>query len=97
MPAAPTTRVRRHLTIRVTGKVQGVAFRQAIKNMAEGLGLTGYARNNEDGSVTMELEGEESAIEDILRWSWVGPANARVLNVEVEPGSLQHYTAFSTE
>lgn len=90
-------RSREHITIRITGRVQGVMFRQSAQHIAEGLGLTGYVRNNEDGSITLEVEGEPSAIADLLRWSRVGPTNAEVVNVEVEPGSLQYYTSFSTK
>ena len=48
-----------HLKIHVTGKVQGVSYRQAAKKIAGQLGIAGYARNETDGSVTLEAEGSE--------------------------------------
>ncbi len=44
----------KHITIQVNGRVQGVWFRQSVKRMAESLNLVGYAKNNDDGTVTIE-------------------------------------------
>ena len=82
------------MNIRVTGKVQGVFFRTETKNIAEGLGLTGYVRNNPDGSVSIEVEGVPAAIEEMLQWCESGPPAARVSAAETQPGHLQHYTTF---
>ena len=46
------------LRVRVTGRVQGVGFRDFVRRLARGLGLSGYVRNEPDGSVTAEVEGE---------------------------------------
>lgn len=66
----------------VTGHVQGVGFRWFVARHARSLGLSGYARNLEDGRVEVLASGEEPALarlEELLR---SGPANARVIGVE---------------
>jgi acylphosphatase len=84
------------LSIRVYGRVQGVFFRQTAKEQALRLGLTGYARNEPDGTVQIEVEGEPAAIDRFLAWSKVGPPAARVERVETKAGELVGYTGFET-
>lgn len=74
--------------IRVTGKVQGVFYRDSARRVATTLGLSGVARNDPDGSVYIEVEGEESALEEFLEWCSVGPEHAIVQQArhnETEP------------
>ena len=56
--------IRRRL--RLTGYVQGVGFRWRAQNAANALGVTGWVRNNSDGSVSMELQGAEPQIDGVL-------------------------------
>ena len=56
--------VRKHF--RFTGKVQGVGFRYRAKSAANGMGITGWAKNEYDGSVEMEAQGTEKAINKML-------------------------------
>ena len=51
---------------RFTGQVQGVGFRYRARNLSSALGLTGWVKNEWDGSVTMELQGEEVLIDRVL-------------------------------
>jgi acylphosphatase len=70
----------------VTGRVQGVFFRQGAKKRAEELGLTGWVRNEDDGSVTLIMcSDDEDAITDMQSWLHHGPTAAQVLTVEVGP------------
>ncbi|GIX34067.1 MAG: acylphosphatase [Lysobacterales bacterium] len=69
----------------VRGRVQGVFFRAATVEQARALGLEGYARNLPDGTVEVEAEGTETALESLLRWLWRGPPLARVEAVEEVP------------
>ncbi|MEK9180867.1 MAG: acylphosphatase [Patescibacteria group bacterium] len=58
----------RHLNIALTGLVQGVGFRAAARAKARALHLTGYVRNNPDGSVALEVEGKNEGVGEFLSW-----------------------------
>jgi acylphosphatase len=84
-----------HYSITVTGRVQGVGFRYAAFHVARQLGLTGYVRNNPDGTVYMEVEGSEDKLEEYRHWCHSGPSAARVEEVLCEGGALEHYPVFT--
>ena len=67
----------------VGGRVQGVFFRQNMRNVARGLSLTGWVRNLYDGRVEAVAEGEKEKIERLLLWCHRGPPHAQVSDVEV--------------
>jgi acylphosphatase len=67
---------------RVTGKVQGVYFRQSTRREAQRLGLTGFARNLPDGSVEVFARGTETSLAELEGWLGRGPPQARVDAVE---------------
>lgn len=74
--------VRAHVYIR--GKVQGVFFRQSMREVARRNGVTGWVRNLSDGrTVEAVLEGPRAAVEKVLEWAKMGPPGARVESVEV--------------
>jgi acylphosphatase len=79
IPAQPI-RVR----VIVTGRVQGVWFRDSCRDQARSESVSGFARNRADGTVEVELEGTEPAVERMTAWCRVGPARARVDSVSVE-------------
>ena len=66
------------IRIFVTGKVQGVFFRQALKVTAKKNDVFGWVRNLDDGRVEAVLEGEEEKVSRLVEWAHGGPANARV-------------------
>ena len=71
-----------------TGRVQGVFFRAAMRERAEQLGVTGWVRNEPDGSVHAHLEGPVDDVQDLVSWCGHGPPAARVEAVrtaDVEP------------
>lgn len=70
-----------HATIH--GKVQGVGFRQNTTQTATHLGLTGWVRNNPDGTVTCVAQGERAQLDKLLAFLHEGPAAAHVTNVAV--------------
>jgi len=78
--------MRGHLKIKVSGRVQGVFFRDSARRQAEKLGLTGFARNEADGTVYIEAEGDEKNLEKFLEWCRKGPSLASVAKIELEPG-----------
>jgi acylphosphatase len=77
--------------VRVSGRVQGVFFRAEARSRAESLGLSGWIRNEPDGSVAAVFAGEPERVDSMVEWCRRGPAGARVDEVEVteradEPG-----------
>ncbi|TQI80010.1 acylphosphatase [Serratia fonticola] len=80
----------------VYGVVQGVGFRYNTQHKATALGLTGYARNLDDGSVEVVACGEKDTVEQLIAWlKSGGPRNARVDRVLVEPRGVEAYKGFS--
>ncbi|MCV0430351.1 acylphosphatase [Nitrosopumilus sp.] len=67
----------------VTGKVQGVFFRQTLKVMAKKNNIFGWVKNLDDGRVEAVLEGDVEKISRLIEWAHGGPANARVEDVEI--------------
>jgi acylphosphatase len=68
----------------VTGRVQGVWFRDSCRDQARRESVSGFARNRADGTVEVELEGAEPAVERMTAWCRVGPPRARVDSISVE-------------
>ena len=77
----------------ITGKVQGVFFRQAMKVTAIKNNSTGWVRNLKDGRVEAVIEGEDLDVSNVVEWSHAGPANARVEDVEIR--NEQHKGEFA--
>lgn len=69
--------------LRITGLVQGVAFRASTVATARALGLGGWVANRADGSVEAVAEGDEAAVAALVRWCQQGPPAARVDHVDV--------------
>lgn len=72
------------LHITVIGHVQGVWFRATAKEVADRLGLSGWARNALDGSVEIVAHGEEDALEKFIEWCREGPPMAKIERVVVK-------------
>lgn len=78
----------------VHGRVQGVFFRDTCRREARRLGVTGYVRNVNDGTVEAVFEGDPDLVSTMLDWVHVGPDQARVSRVEVvaeEPEGLSEF------
>ena len=69
--------------ILVSGKVQGVFFRQALKVIAKKNNIFGWVRNLTDKRVEAVLEGDRESVNLVIEWAKVGPANSRVDGIEV--------------
>ena len=76
------SRVRRHVWI--LGRVQGVNFRNAAKQVADQLRVTGWIKNLEDGQVEAVFEAPWEVLEQMLVWCQRGPPNARVEEIKVQ-------------
>jgi acylphosphatase len=68
---------------RVAGRVQGVFFRASTATEARRLGLLGWVRNNEDGSVEGVVEGPPERVDELMVWCRTGPPAARVDDLSV--------------
>jgi acylphosphatase len=67
----------------VHGRVQGVFFRDSMRERARAHGVSGWVRNRRDGTVEAVLEGPPEAVERVVRFSETGPPSAHVDHVEV--------------
>jgi acylphosphatase len=65
----------------VSGRVQGVSYRAATASMGRHLGVVGWVRNKSDGTVELEVEGDEEKVAAFLAWCEKGPPDARVADV----------------
>ncbi len=82
-----------HLTIK--GNVQGVGYRYFALQWAQKLGLCGWVRNNWEGSVETEVEGDRSAVEVFIAQMKIGPRSGHVSEVRVEYKPYEAtYTSF---
>ena len=68
----------------VSGRVQGVFFRDSTREKAQELGLSGYVMNTPDGDVEAVFEGPQESVEEVVRWCGQGPPQASVENVDVD-------------
>jgi acylphosphatase len=73
----------RAVDVRITGQVQGVSFRAYARQEAGRHGVTGWVRNEPDGSVAGHFEGPDDAVDALVAWCRHGPAYADVDRVEV--------------
>ena len=88
----PRPLTRRHIFVR--GRVQGVGFRWFAKELAESLGLSGWARNREDGSVETEVEGTPAAADEFVRRLRGGNPEAVVSEIVAVPVALRGGSGF---
>jgi len=86
---------RARLQMIVSGRVQGVFFRGAAAAQARALGIKGYARNLDDGTVEIVAEGRRDALELMAAWAHHGPSPARVEGVRIEWSEMRsEFTEF---
>jgi acylphosphatase len=74
-------RIRRR--VRISGRVQGVGYRESCRREARVLGITGTVRNLGDGSVEAVFEGAAPAVDRMIAWCHRGPRSADVRHVDV--------------
>ncbi len=78
----------------VSGKVQGVFYRQNTMEKATALGLKGWVRNLDNGDVECLVIGEEQAVEKLIAWLHQGPPAAQVTAVKVETAPWEEHESF---
>jgi DNA ligase D-like protein (predicted 3'-phosphoesterase) len=79
----------------VTGRVQGVGFREAARRRALGLGVGGWVRNAEDGTVRVHAEGARAPVEQLLAFLRSGPRGAEVDDLAVEDVRVEGHEQFA--
>lgn len=79
----------------VSGKVQGVFFRDETVSRADRLGVLGWVRNGDDGTVRVHAEGSVAAVDELVGFLEAGPPAARVEGVEVEPAKVEGHEQFA--
>jgi acylphosphatase len=89
--------MKKHVTIRIVGKVQGVFFRASTKKNADAMDISGFVRNEQDGSVYVEAEGEEENLERFIQWCRRGPAHAQVEKCDVTERPLAGLVRFTIQ
>ena len=85
----------KHLNITIKGRVQGVGFRYSALKSAQSFGIKGFVRNQPDGSVYIEAEAEQFALDLFLDWCKKSPSISRVDSVSFSESVLQGFTEFS--
>ncbi len=86
-----------HLNIKIYGIVQGVFFRTSAKKEAENLNISGFVRNESDGTVYIEVEGKKKSLDKFLQWCKDGPEAAQVEKIEVSAGPLKNFSGFNRD
>ncbi|MBI2022485.1 acylphosphatase [Candidatus Daviesbacteria bacterium] len=87
----------KHLKIYVRGLVQGVFYRANASKKAEEFGIYGFAKNEADGSVYIEAEGEEKSLKEFTAWCKEGPELARVEELKIAEGDLKNFSEFKIQ
>ncbi len=81
--------------VRISGRVQGVGFRNWTRGKAAALGLTGWVRNLSDGRVEALFSGAAESVDEMLEHCWKGPFPSKVTSVETEPGAPSEDLGFT--
>jgi acylphosphatase len=79
----------------ISGRVQGVFFRQSTKEQAQALGLTGHAINLANGDVEVIACGTNAAIAELTKWLKHGPVMANVTNLSIATTDISAPLAFT--
>jgi acylphosphatase len=80
--------------LRIHGRVQGVWFRESMRQEAERLGIAGWVRNCHDGTVESVVQGTNLAVEAITEWARRGPERAFVTRLEEAEEPVSDYASF---
>ena len=83
------------ISIIVSGKVQGVFYRQSSREKAIKAGITGEVKNMPDGRVSITATGTKEQLDELIQWCRKGPPKSVVTGVEVKELSLQLFDHFS--
>lgn len=80
--------------LRIHGLVQGVFFRKSTCERAIKIGIVGFVRNNNDGTVEVFAEGEEEILNQFIEWCKKGPKGAKVEKIDIHERPLKNSQGF---
>jgi acylphosphatase len=83
------------ISITVTGKVQGVFYRQSTKEMAKQLSISGQIRNLSNGNVEIIATGTKDQLNKLVDWCRQGPPRSIVTEISCKELPLQEFTNFT--
>ena len=86
-----------HVNIILFGQVQGVFLRRTVEHEAERKGISGFVRNEKDGTVYIEAEGPEAVLSEFVNWLKAGAGGEgdyKIAQVEVSKGQFRAYDIF---
>jgi acylphosphatase len=89
--------IKKHYKISVIGKVQGVGYRAFAKNMADKLGVKGFVKNEQDGTVYMEAEAPQLTVEKFLLECHKGPQFSKVDHMDIIQVPVTNFTDFDIQ
>lgn len=84
----------KHLNINVSGRVQGIGFRKSVANHARYLGIKGYVKNLNDGSVFIEAEGDQIPLAQFVKWCRNGTDYSQIEHLNIEEDLLIGFKSF---
>lgn len=87
----------KNLRVIVSGKVQGVFFRASVKKVADILGVKGFVRNEHNGTVFVEVEGDDEMVNKLIDYCHHGPDTAQVDKVSITMGVIVGYDSFDIQ
>ena len=85
------------LSITISGKVQGVYYRQSAKEKAQELGITGSVKNLPNGDVFLMATGAPEQLKQLVEWCRIGPSRAVVNNVQVQQIEGRLFSGFTIQ
>jgi acylphosphatase len=83
-----------HFEVKITGLVQGVSFRHRCLQKALELGITGWVKNESDGTVCISAEGNQTNLDELISWINHSPGGSVVKNVDLTIGKVVNYLDF---
>ncbi len=86
--------MKKSVRLYIQGTVQGVFFRQFIKDSAERQNVKGFVRNLEDGRVEVFIEGDNENVDKMIELCKTGPKHSHIGNVEIKEEKFQDLKEF---
>lgn len=86
--------MKKAVLLKISGRVQNVSFRFHTRKKAQEYNISGFVKNELDGSVYAEAEGEEEPLDQFILWCRQGPSWARVDHINIQASQVQGYEGF---